>query len=164
MARPNQILVAGIDHDFLARLQVLFGDKGYETTAALDGPETVMLLQSKQFDLVLLSDYLPDASVEQVWRALRRLPSCPSVAILQTSQQAKEIVNQYQRFGGRCILSRESPFKVVESVYRCLSSGESSRLNWKGASVSGGKKAQAEAGSSQSGSRSKPDGRSVNKT
>ncbi|MGH9431196.1 MAG: response regulator [Terriglobia bacterium] len=126
----GRILIVDIDADFLTRLEVLFEDKGYHTTTTWGGQEAIQHLQSSPFDLVLLSDYLPDVSSEQLWRALERLPVCPSVAILETAKPVKEIANQYQRLGGRCVLSKASPYKIVEVVCGCLSSGESHQLNW----------------------------------
>ena len=147
----KRILIADIDGDLLTRLEVLFEDKCYQTTTAWGGQEAIQHLTAKPFDLVLLSDYLPDVSSEQLWGVLERLPVCPSVAILETAAQpVKEVANHYQRLGGRCILSKASPYKIVEAVHQCLSSEESYPLNWKAGSVTGSPKAQAAAGSTQS--------------
>lgn len=130
MEKLKRILIADIDGDLLTRLEVLFEDRGYQTTTAWGGQEAIKQLESRQFDLVLLSDYLPDVNHEEMWRALERLPVCPSVAILRTTQPVKETADHYQRLGGRCALSKASPYKIVESVHQCLTSGESYPLHW----------------------------------
>lgn len=130
LEKLKRILIADIDGDLLTRLEVLFEDRGYPTTTAWGGREAIRLLESRQFDLVLLSDYLPDVNSEEVWRAIERLPVCPSVAILKTTQPVKETEDWYQHLGGRCALSKASPYKIVESVDQCLRSGESYPLHW----------------------------------
>lgn len=145
MGVQKQILIADIDDDFLTRTEVLFEDKGYHTTTAWGGQEAIRQLQSGLFDLVLLSDYLPDVSGEELWRALARLPVRPSVAILGTAQPVKDIANHYQRLGGRCILDKALPYKIVEAVHQCLSSEERYPLNWEAGAVATGTNAQVAA-------------------
>jgi len=126
----KRILIADIDGDFLTRLEVLFEDKGYRTTTAWGGRELLRALQSQQFDLILLSDYLPDIEPDELWRSLRRVAGSTSVALLETGDPAGEMARGYFRVGGHCVLSKASPHKVVEMVHGCLSAGESSQLNW----------------------------------
>ncbi|MDE3181766.1 MAG: hypothetical protein KGM47_19135, partial [Acidobacteriota bacterium] len=131
------------------RTEVLFEDKGYHTTTAWGGQEAIRRLQSGPFDLVLLSDYLPDVNSEELWRALAHLRVRPSVAILETAHPVKEIANHYQRLGGRCILDKALPYKIVEAVHQCLSSEERHPLNWEAGSVGAGTNAQVAASGTQ---------------
>lgn len=150
MGAQKRILIADIDDDFLTRTEVLFEDKGYQTTTAWGGQEAIRKLQSESFDLVLLSDYLPDVSGKELWHVLELLPVCPSVAILETAQPVKEITNHYQRLGGRCILSKAFPYKIVQAVHQCLISEGRYPLNWKTGFLIADTKVQSEAGSTQS--------------
>ncbi|MGH9440219.1 MAG: response regulator, partial [Terriglobia bacterium] len=126
----KRILIADIDSDLLTRLEVLFEDKGYYTTTAWGGREMLRELQSKQFDLILLSDYLPDIESEELWRSLRRLAGSAFVALLETSDPVEKMAGHYLRAGGRCVLLKASPYKIVEAVCGCLGSGESHQLDW----------------------------------
>ncbi len=149
MERRKQILVADNDEDLLMRLQVLFEDRGYATTIAWGGRELLKELQSKRFDLIVVGDYLPDISSGELWKNLRRLAGGASVALLQTEEPVKEMAGQYSGAGGRCVLVKSSPYKIVETVCGCLSKGEDHLLHWVNPAGAGAMEAQAPARAGQ---------------
>lgn len=130
----KRILIVDNDEDFLTKLQILFEDRDYETTIAWGGREVLKELQSRRFDLILLSDYLPDVNCEEFWRDFGRLAGSASVALLETNSPVEEMARRYLQAGGQCVLSKSVPHKVAEAVHRCLSTGENHRLNLSGAS------------------------------
>jgi DNA-binding NtrC family response regulator len=121
MGGRKRVLVADVDDDLLTRLQILLETRGYETSTAWGAREAIQLLQSQEFDLVLLDDYLPDASSEELWRAIQHQPPGTSVALLKTSQAVEEAQSHFLRIGGRCILDKTTPDKTAQSVHECLS-------------------------------------------
>lgn len=128
MEEPKHILIVDNDEDFLTRIQVLFEDRNYQTSVAWGGREVLLELQSKQFDLILLSDYLPDVNYEEFWQNFGRLAGSASVALLETDPPVKEMAGLYLQAGGHCVLSKAAPHKIVEMVRGCVSAGESHRL------------------------------------
>ena len=122
MGKKKHILIADIDGDLLTRLAIFFEDKGYETTTAWGGREALEQLYSGKFEFVLLSDYLPGVASAQIWHAIGQLPGRPAVALMQGAQPGPEIAQEYLTLGGHCILRKESPHLIVESVHKCLSS------------------------------------------
>jgi CheY-like chemotaxis protein len=126
MNQPKRILVVDIDPEILTKLEILFEDRGYDTTTAWGGQDALDYLQRQPFDLVLMSDYLPDIPSCQLCKAI---PPGVSVALLQTAAPVKEVVEGYRRMGGRCFLNRTSPSNIVDSVHQCLISGERSPIN-----------------------------------
>ncbi len=131
--KARRILIVNSDEGFLTRLQVLFEDHDYQTTVAWGGREMLSELQSQQFDVILLGDYLPDVYCEEFWQDFGRLAGSASVALLETDPPVEEMARRYFWAGGHCVLSKASPHKVVEMVRGCLSSGESHHLNLSGA-------------------------------
>jgi len=129
MEKKKHILIADIDGDLLTRLAIFFEDKGYETTTAWGGREALEQLYSGKFEVVLLSDYLPDVASAQIWHAIGHLPGKPAIALMQGTQPGPEITQKYLTLGGHCILRKESPDLIVESLQKCLSSGNKYSLN-----------------------------------
>jgi len=119
MQKKKRILIADLDHDLITRLAFSFEDKGYETTSAWSGHEALEQLHCRQFDVVLLSAYLPDVGHAEVWGAIRRLPSKPAVALLESAQSDPEMVKKYLDLGGHCIVSERSAYLIAESVHKC---------------------------------------------
>jgi len=129
MEKEKRILIADVDDDLLTRLAVLFKEKGYETTTAWGGREALEQLSSGDFDIILLSDYLPDVASAELWRAIRHLTRKPAIALMQGAEPGAEITQDYLDQGGQCILRRESPDLVVESLHKCLNTGNEYSLN-----------------------------------
>jgi DNA-binding NtrC family response regulator len=144
MNTQPQVLVAHIDEDLLMKLEVQFEDRGYKTSLAWGGREALAQINTGRFDLVLLSDYLPDVADSELWGVLERARGNPSVALLETAQPVAQIANEYRRHGGRCILSNASPSKIVEAVRDCLSSRERHSLNRENSTEAEALKTQAE--------------------
>jgi CheY-like chemotaxis protein len=128
MEQSKRILIADIDEDLLTRLTAAFENKGYDTTAAWGGREVLEQLRFGKFDAILLSDYLPDVESAEIWRVIRYQPGKPAIALMQGSQPGTEIAQDYLAAGGHCILRRESPALIVESLHECLSSGNAYSL------------------------------------
>lgn len=127
--KVRRILIVDNDEDFLTRLQVLFEDRDYQTTVAWGGREVLRELEADRFDLVLLNDYLPDVNCEEFWKDFGRLAGSASVALLRTDPPVEPMAARYAEAGGRCVLSKSAPHKIVEMVRECLSTDESRRLN-----------------------------------
>ena len=129
MGQKKHILIADIDGDLLTRLAIFFEDKGYDTTTAWGGREALEQLYSGKFEVVLLSDYLPDVASAQIWHAIGHLPGKPAIALMQGAQSGPEIAQKYLTLGGHCILRKESPDLIAESLHKCLSSGNEYSLH-----------------------------------
>jgi CheY-like chemotaxis protein len=52
------------DEDILISLEHLLEDEGFDTTTAWTGLDALKALHGKAFDLILMSEYLPDMDAE----------------------------------------------------------------------------------------------------
>jgi len=119
--RSRRILIIDNDDDLLMRLKVLLADEGYEVTTAWGGKEALEQLDSKRFDVILLSDHLPDTNARALWRLLRRVPSNAEVALIQGSDPMIEDVRALLRdYTEHCVLPRTTPAQIASAVSRCL--------------------------------------------
>ncbi len=123
MEKRRRILIADIDDELLTKLTNFFESKGYETTTAWGGREALDELGEGQFDVVLLSDYLPGVESAELWRAVRGLPGKPAVALMQPARPGPEIQKTYFKEGGICVLRKRSATEIASSLHECLNSG-----------------------------------------
>ncbi len=79
----KRLLIVDDDERSLIVLEGLFESRGYDTVTAWGGKEALKLLRSRDFDLVLLDDFLPDTASKEILKAIRRLPVQPLVALLK---------------------------------------------------------------------------------
>jgi|SRR4051812_28569316 CheY-like chemotaxis protein len=77
MADKKRILLLHHDEDSLITLQWILENQGYDTTATWDQAEAAGLLQSKDFDIVVLHEYAlknhPDVLFQDVKRPQTRV-------------------------------------------------------------------------------------------
>lgn len=80
-ARKN-VLIADSDERALIALERLLEDAGFNTTTAWNTDETVNLLDSGEYDLLLVADHPPELNCELVLRtAHERKPEVPTVVM-----------------------------------------------------------------------------------
>jgi DNA-binding NtrC family response regulator len=106
-AQRKKILVADCHEDVLIIMEKLLEDAGFDTTTVWTARDAVRLVNSRAFDLVLVSEYLPDADCEGVLKALEKRgeptpcivmqPSAPEMVdfIRLAALRAKDIVCKY---------------------------------------------------------------------
>ncbi|MGH9432032.1 MAG: response regulator [Terriglobia bacterium] len=120
-AEQRRILLIDCDHDLLTRLKVLLGDEGYDATTAWGGREALRPLGSKRFDVILLSDHLPDTNGRELWRLLQKVPSDAELALIQGSDPVTEDVRAlFRDYADHCILPRSTPGRIASAVAHCL--------------------------------------------
>lgn len=116
-----RLLLVDYDHDLLTRLKVLLTDKGYDTTAAWGGSEASAIIGSEGFDLILLSDHLPDMNARELWRFLRKIPADAELALIQGSGPVTGDVRAlFQEYAGHCVLPRTTPGQMESAITHCL--------------------------------------------
>lgn len=68
---PKKILVADDDHGYLAMMQKLLGERGYEVLTAADGEEAFKLANSSKPDLILLDVDMPKMDGDELYMILK---------------------------------------------------------------------------------------------
>lgn len=125
--QPRRILIIDYDDDLLMRMKVLLADEGYDVMTAWGGKEALEQLDTKSFDVILLSDHLPDTNARALWRLLRRVPSHAELALIQGSDPMIEDVKALLRdFTEHCVLPRTTPAQIASAVSLCLRRQEAS--------------------------------------
>jgi CheY-like chemotaxis protein len=119
--KRRRILIVDFDDVLLIQGQILLEDYGFDVTTTWNGMRAAELLSSQKFDLVLLSDYLPDIGARGLWSLLRRVPSSTEVAVIQsaypTIPEIRELLRDHAQY---CALPRGTPVQIADRVAQCL--------------------------------------------
>ncbi len=95
----KRILVVDDDERLLMALEALLENEGYDTATAWSGQEALRLLRSGTFDLILLDDYLPDVTSEEILRQLQGMLVRTPVLLMQTASLTDDSAVRYARLG-----------------------------------------------------------------
>lgn len=117
----KSVLIVDDDERNLITLESLFESRGYDTVTAWGGKEALKLLRSRDFDLVLLDDFLPDIPSEEILKAIRQLPIQPLVALLKGPVLSGSTSVRFTPLAADCSVSKKSLATAVGSIQECLS-------------------------------------------
>ena len=67
---------------------------GYRPTTTWSGLDALELLESQEFDIVLVSSYLPDLYVGNFFERFNRLPVRPCVIVMQEGHAARRMIGE----------------------------------------------------------------------
>jgi len=122
MPLSYRILVIDDEADFLAALQALFSDEGYECLTAADGEVGLRLALSEQVDLVVTDLRMPGRDGLQVLGALRKEhPDLP--VILLTAHGSVDTAVRALKFGAVDYLPKPIDFEILEGRIREILKG-----------------------------------------
>jgi CheY-like chemotaxis protein len=117
----KRLLVVDDDEQMLIALERLLEDAGYDTTTAWSGQEALRLLRQRSFDFILLDDYLPGVTTEEILRQLQRMPGKAPVVIMQSSTLPDDLAANYARLGACYFLRKREPKEIVNLVDKYFS-------------------------------------------
>ena len=82
-SRNKRILIVDNNEEESGRLGVMLQRAGYDSIATWSGLEALELLKSGEYDVLLVSSYLPDVYVGDFFERLNRLPVRPCSIVMQ---------------------------------------------------------------------------------
>ena len=74
------------------------------------------MLRQCSFDLILLDDYLPGVTTQEILRQLQRMPGKTPVVIMQSPTLPDDLAANYARLGACYFLSKREPKEIVNLV------------------------------------------------
>jgi CheY-like chemotaxis protein len=100
-SRNKRILIVDNNEEESGRLGVMLQRAGYDSIATWSGLEALELLKSGEYDILVMSSYLPDVYVGDFFERLNRLPVRPCSIVMQegstpaaTLQEVKNVVKE----------------------------------------------------------------------
>ncbi|MEN8150350.1 MAG: sigma-54 dependent transcriptional regulator [Planctomycetota bacterium] len=112
-----RILIIDDEPDFLASLQTLFTDEGYECVTAANGTVGLRLALSERVDLVITDLKMPGMDGIQVLEAIRREDTGLPV-ILLTAHGSVDTAVRALKFGAVDYLPKPFDFEILEARIR----------------------------------------------
>jgi CheY-like chemotaxis protein len=82
-SRNKRVLIVDNNEKESSRLGVVLQRAGFDSIATWSGLEALELLKSGEYDVVLVSSYLPDVYVGDFFERLNRLPERPCSIVMQ---------------------------------------------------------------------------------
>jgi DNA-binding response OmpR family regulator len=116
----KKVLIADCHEDVLIALEKMLEDAGFDTTTAWTAKDALRLVDSQEFDLVLVNEYLPDAECEDLLKALRKRGAQMPFIVMQPSAPEITDFTGLQALGAREIVCKYAYRQVVEIVSGCL--------------------------------------------
>jgi DNA-binding response OmpR family regulator len=81
--RNKRVLIVDNNEEKSGRLGVMLQRSGFDSIATWSGLEALELLKSGEYDILLVSSYLPDVYVGDFFERLNRLPVHPCLIVMQ---------------------------------------------------------------------------------
>jgi DNA-binding NtrC family response regulator len=116
----KKVLIADCHEEVLIALEKMLEDAGFDTTTAWTARETLALVDSQVFDLVLVNEYLPDAGCEDLLKAMQEKGVQIPCIVMQPSGPAITHLAALQALGAHHVVCKHAYRQIVEIVGECL--------------------------------------------
>lgn len=118
----KHILVVDDDEQFLMAVAAILDGEGYMTTTTWSGYETLKLLRTRPFDLVMLGDNMPDLGLKEILRKMLNKSLEPLVIVMQ-GRPLTEMVDRLFSAQINCVISKKMiSADISRTVRDCLAS------------------------------------------
>ena len=111
------ILIADDDRDILSIIETILQEDGYQTLAASDGEQAVMLVQTHAVQLLILDIMMPKMNGLQAATQIRRLTNAPILMLSAKGEQSDRVIGL--NMGADDYLTK--PFNPLELIARVKS-------------------------------------------
>jgi CheY-like chemotaxis protein len=115
----KKVLIVDNDESVLWTLQSVLGNVGFDTRTTWSGREALALLQSKEFEVLLVDDYLPDLHVADFLNRVGRLPIQPWIVVMQASTPTARHLRHYVSLGASAAVRKHHLAEVCKAVGSC---------------------------------------------
>jgi CheY-like chemotaxis protein len=121
MRREGQKRVLIVDNNerVLHTFQGMLENAGFNAQTTWSGHEALELLQSGEFDVLLMDDYLPDLHVGDFLNRIGRLPFQPWIVVMQASGPTATNLRHYISLGASAVVRKHHLAEVREAVGSC---------------------------------------------
>jgi len=117
----KRVLIVDNDEKVLWTLQRVLENSGFDTYATWSGYEALDLLQTEDFQVLLVDDYLPDLHSSDFLSRVANLPIQPWVVVMQSSVPTNRDLHHYTSLGAVSVIGKHQPDDVCNAVSSCCS-------------------------------------------
>ena len=121
----QRILIVDNDERVLRVIGNLLANAGFETRTSTAG-DAIELLQSQEYDLVLLADHLVDLSLDGFLKALHSFSTQPVVILMQSEAPRSWDLGPYRAMGASGAVNKWRPCEVLGAANEALAAARGS--------------------------------------
>lgn len=114
----TKLLIVECDDHINGRFQEMFAARGFDTFGTWSGHEALKLLESAEFNIVLVDNYLPDLYVGDFLERLSRLGVLPIIVVMYQSLPTDWELGLFASLGAFTV-DKTDPIKVLAAVIAC---------------------------------------------
>ena len=115
----RRVLIVGNNERILATFQDVLGREGFDTHTTWSGHEALALLQFREFDVLLVDDYLPDLHASDFLDRVGRLRIRPWIVVMQASAPTARHLRHYSSMGASAVVRKHHLAEVRNAVGSC---------------------------------------------
>ena len=115
----KKVLIVDTNDSVLIAFQKRLHDAGFDTRTTWSGHEALALLQSSEFDVLLMDDYLPDLHATDFLERLGQLPLQPWVVVMKGGAPKPASARLYRGLGASGVVNKRDATLVVQAVLSC---------------------------------------------
>ena len=116
----KKVLVADCHEEVLIVLEKVLEDAGFDTTTVWTAQEVLNLVESREFDILVVNEYLPDAECEELLKKLQSKETQLPCIVMQPSAPEITDVRILRELGAQEIVCKRAYQQVVDVVSKCL--------------------------------------------
>lgn len=110
--RPSKLLIVDNADHVSSVLEELFSAEGFDTHSTWSGREALALIQSRPFDVLLVSDHLPDLYYGEFLKQASRQAAQPYIIVLHTGKPLSGDLGRYRRLGAAAVVDKTDPEQI----------------------------------------------------
>jgi len=118
VALMAKLLIVECDDHTNGRFQEMFAARGFDTFGTWSGHEALKLLESAEFNIVLVDNYLPDLYVGDFLERLSRVPVQPIIVVMHQSLPTDWELSLFASVGAFTV-DKTDTVKVCAAVIAC---------------------------------------------
>jgi CheY-like chemotaxis protein len=115
----KRVLVVDNNEGNLVTLQEILENARFDTYTTWSGHDALALLQSREFDVLLVDDYLPDLHASDFLNRVSRLPIQPWIVVMQASAPTASRLRYYVSLGASAVVRKHHLAEVCQAVGSC---------------------------------------------
>jgi len=116
----KHILIADSDEEVLIKLERLLQDQGHETATAWGTDQALRLLESRSFDLILVSDHPPELSCKRVLTAIQALQAGVPAIVLESTETDAFAEQHFTALGASAFVNKWRHPQILEIIQQYL--------------------------------------------
>jgi CheY-like chemotaxis protein len=115
----KSVLIVDNNESILETFEEMLENAGFDTRTTWSGHEALALLQSQDFDVLLVDDYLPDLHASDFLERVGRLPIQPWIVVMRGTTPTPGDLRHYESLGASATVNKGDRAKVAEAVSCC---------------------------------------------